>query len=93
MKFLICPATPDLIEAAGIDTFFQSPSGIAFNYSVDYTEDDMILISDVLGRAVPLDISEIGGLISVLMRIDNFQKDKDYCYEFLANQLVSGSEA
>lgn len=90
MKFLICPATPDQIQDGDYD-LFKGQDDVSYNYAVEYFEDDMVTIRDTVGRYVPLDTSEIKPLISMLVRIDNFQTNKMRVQEALMNELIRGA--
>ena len=92
MKFLICPATPDFLEYGETDGFFVSASGNLFNYCVELIEDEMITITDSVGRYVPLDIEEVKGLAFILNRIVNFQEGKAMAEKFLVDELIYGAD-
>ena len=90
MKFLICPATQDQIEDGDYD-LFKGQDDATYNYEVEFFEDDMVKITDSVGRYVPLEVGEIPALINMLIRIDNFQTGKQAAQEFLTNELLSGA--
>jgi hypothetical protein len=91
MKFLICPAAQDLIDFCDPEDFFYSPSGVACNFEVEFFEDDMIRISDTVGRSMPIDINDLPSFIQILTRIDNFTQDKKDMKAILLSQLMYGA--
>ena len=90
MKFLICPASQDQIEP-GDYTLFKGQDGCSYNYQVEFFEDDMVKITDSIGRYVPLQVDEIPSLINMLVRINNYQKDKLEVQVELVKELLSGA--
>lgn len=92
MKFLICPASQDMLDYGDIGDLFQSKSGTLFNYTVEFLEDEMVTITDSVGRYVPLDIEEVSDLAKMLTRIANFQEDKAHMANLLMSQLTHGAE-
>ena len=92
MKFLICPASQDMLDYGDIGDLFQSKSGTLFNYTVEFLEDEMITITDSVGRYVPLDIEEVRGLADMLERIASYQEDKAHMSRLLVSQLTHGAE-
>jgi hypothetical protein len=93
MKFLICPASQDMLDYGDVEDLFRNPAtGTYFNYSVEFLEDEMVTITDSVGRYVPLDIEEVRDLAKMLTRIANFQEDKAYMENLLMSQLTHGAE-
>lgn len=92
MNFLFSPASQDELVAFGADDYFESTEGSLFNYRVSFEEDDMVTLEDTIGRFVPLDISEIDDLISVLTRISNFQKWKGIFQLAINKDIVAGAD-
>lgn len=90
MKFLICPIPTDEVEF--VDLRFTSPKGTHYSYEVDYKENEMITITDTLGRSVPMDISEVPALIKILTKIATYQHEKENVETILMSYLTRGSE-
>jgi hypothetical protein len=90
MKFLICPIPADEVEF--VDLRFTSPKGTHYSYEVDYEENEMITITDKLGRSVPMDISEVPALIKILTKIVTYQHEKENVEAILMSYLARGSE-
>ena len=91
MKFLICPSCPEQLENGETDGLFEDRHGNFFNYTVDLDEDEMITITDSVGRYVPLDIDEVRGLANVLNRIVRYQEGKVTANNFLIGELIEGA--
>ena len=89
MKFLICPASQEQIEDGDYD-LFKGQDGATYNYAVEYYEDDMVTIRDSVGRYVPMEVTEIKGLIKMLIKIDEFQSNKVKVQEVLLGELLRG---
>lgn len=92
MKFLICPASQDMLDYGDIDDLFQSKAGTLFNYTVEFLEDEMITITDSVGRYVPLDIEEVRSMANMLTRIADYQEDKAHMAAMLLDNLTYGAE-
>jgi hypothetical protein len=90
MKFLICPIRSDEVEF--VDLRFTSPKGTHYSYEVDYEENEMITITDTLGRTIPMDISEVPALIKILTKIVTYQEEKNRHDDLLMRFLARGSE-
>ena len=91
MKFLICPASQDMLDFCDENDFFYSPNKTAFNFEVDFIEDEYIRISDTVGRTMPIDLDNLGDFIKILMRIDNYTQDKKDMQDILMSQLCYGA--
>ena len=91
MKFLICPSCPEQLENGETEGLFEDRYGNFFNYTVDLDEDEMITITDSVGRYVPLDIDEVRGLANVLNRIVRYQEGKVTANNFLVGELIEGA--
>jgi hypothetical protein len=91
MKFLICPSCPEQIENGETEGLFQDGYGTFYNYSVKFDEDEMITITDSVGRYVPLDIVEVAGLANILNRIVRYQRGKALAEQYLVDELVDGA--
>ena len=93
MKFLICPASQDMLDYGDVEDLFRNPAtGTYFNYSVEFLEDEMVTITDSVGRYVPLDIEEVRDLAKMLTRIANYQEDKAHMAAMLLDNLTYGAE-
>ena len=93
MKILICKTPQDQIEMFGEEGMFKSASGELYSYEVELVkEEDMVRITDNLGRMVPVDISELDDLVEVLERIANYVACKECMEERLFNGLTEGFE-
>jgi len=90
MKFLICPIPSDEVEF--VDLRFTSPKGTHYSYEVAYEENEMITITDTLGRSVPMDISEVPALLKILTKIVTYQHKKENVDRVLLSFLARGSE-
>jgi hypothetical protein len=90
MKFLICPIPSDEVEF--VDLRFTSPKGTHYSYEVAYEENEMITITDTLGRSVPMDISEVPALLKILTKIVTYQHEKENVDRVLLSFLARGSE-
>ena len=93
MKFLICPASQDLIDFCDESDFFYSPAKVAYNFEVEFYEDDMIRINDTVGRSMPIDVNDLTNFIQVLTRIRNYTEDKKDMQDILMSQLCHGASA
>ena len=91
MKFLICPSCPEQLENGETEGLFEDRQGNFFNYTVDLDEDEMITITDSVGRYVPLDIDEVRGLANILNRIVRYQEGKAIAENFLIGELIEGA--
>jgi hypothetical protein len=90
MKFLICPIPSAEVEF--VDLRFTSPKGTHYSYEVAYEENEMITITDTVGRSVPMDISEVPALLKILTKIVTYQEEKNNVDALLMRFLASGSE-
>ena len=93
MKFLICPAAQDLIDFCDPEDFFYSPAKVAYNFQVEFIEDEMIRINDTVGRSMPIDVNDLTNFIQVLTRIRNYTEDKKDMQDILMSQLCYGASA
>lgn len=91
MKFLICPSCPEQLENGETEGLFEDSYGTFYNYTVEFLEDEMITITDSVGRYVPLDIEEVTGLANILNRIVRYQRGKAVAEQFLIGELVDGA--
>lgn len=89
MKFLICDAA-DLIDTCGEDSFFKGQDGRFYNYQVEFGE-DIVRISDSIGRMVPVGVEELDSLIQMLTRISSFVKNTESLNEYLFQKLIEGA--
>ena len=89
MKFLICDAS-DLVYTCGEDAFFKGQDGQYYNYQVEFGE-DIIRISDGIGRMVPVGIEDLDSLIFILDRINSFVKNTESLNEYLYQKLIEGA--
>lgn len=93
MKFLICPASQDMLDYGDTDgLFLNKATGSLFNYTVEFLEDEMVTITDSVGRYVPLDIEEVRGMANMLARIATYQEDKACMAAMLLDNLTYGAE-
>lgn len=93
MKILICKTPQDQIEMFGEEGMFKSASGELYSYEVELVKDeDMVRITDALGRMIPIDVSELDDLVEVLERIANYVACKECISERLYNGLTEGFE-
>ena len=92
MKFLVCPSNTYQLDYQDTEGCFQSASGTFFDYQVEFIEDEMITITDNVGRSVPVDINDVAGLAKMLTRIAEYTRDKGRYQEFLMNELCYGAE-
>ena len=93
MKFLVCPTGASQLKYQDTDGCFQSASGTFYDYQVEFIEDEMITITDNIGRSVPVDIYDVAGLARMLTRIAAYTDNKATCQEILLTQLCSGAES
>ena len=93
MKFLVCPTGPSQLKYQDTDGCFQSNSGTFFDYQVEFIEDEMITITDNIGRSVPIDIFDVAGMARMLTRIAQYTEDKAACQEDLMAELCYGAES
>lgn len=91
MKFLICPSCPAQLENGETEGLFKDGYGNFYNYTVEFLEDEMITITDSVGRYVPLDIEEVRGLANILNRIVRYQEGKVIADNFLIGELIEGA--
>jgi len=90
MKFLICPASEDMINATEEDDLFTGNDGNEYMYSVEF-DGETVLITDTVGRSVPFDVSDLDRLMFILNRINNFVKSTTSLNQFLYDKLVEGA--
>ena len=93
MKFLICPASQELLDFCDPEDFFFSPGKVAYNFEVEFIEDEYIRITDTVGRTMPIDLNDLGDFIRILTRIDNYTQDKQDMQDILMSQLCYGASA
>jgi len=90
MKFLICPASEDMINATEEDDLFTGNDGNEYMYSVEF-DGETVLITDTVGRMLPFDVSDLDRLMFILNRINNFVKSTTSLNQFLYDKLVEGA--
>jgi len=90
MKFLICPASEDMINSTEDDELFTGKDGNEYMYSVEF-DGETVLITDTVGRSVPFDVSDLDRLMFILNRINNFVKSTTSLNQFLYDKLVEGA--
>jgi len=90
MKFLICPATDDMINATEEGELFTGKDGNEYMYEIEF-DGDTVLITDTIGRNVPFDVTDIDKLMFILNRINNYVKSTTTLNQFLYDKLVEGA--
>lgn len=90
MKFLICPASDELINATNDGELFEGTDGNEYCYAVEF-KGDMILISDTINRSIPLDVSDLPSLINILNKINSYVKNTESLNKFLYERLIEGA--
>lgn len=93
MKFLVCPTNASQVKHQDTEGCFRSATGVFYDYQVDFIEDEMITITDNIGRSVPVDIYDVAGLAKMLIRIAVYTDNKAACQEVLMDQLCDGAES
>lgn len=91
MKFLIAQASQEQLDFGDTEDMFESTDGDLFNYQVEFFEDEMVRITDSIGRIMPLDINEVGDLIDVLLRIKQYQETKTIISGLMYAELTNGT--
>lgn len=91
MIFYIAPVSKDILEYSNAEDYFTGPDGVAYGYTVEYMEDEMISITDSVGRYVPLDIDEVAHLYAMLGRIVRHHNGKQEAEHYLMSKLLNGS--
>lgn len=90
MKFLICPASDEQLAMGGETDLFVGADQTAYTYEV-YFDGETVSITDTVGRMVPFDVTELGGLIKMLHRIDTFHKNTESANAYLYSKLIEGA--
>ncbi len=90
MKFLIVPASDDMIDATEDGDLFTGEDGNEYMYEIKF-DGETVLITDTVGRNVPFDVSDIDKLMFILNRINNFVKSTSSLNQFLYDKLVEGA--
>ena len=90
MKFLICNDTDGLVDICGEEVFFKGQDGAYYNYQVELDE-EVVRISDGIGRMVPVGIEDLDSLIKMLTRINSFVKNTESLNEYLYQKLIEGA--
>jgi len=92
MKFLVCPTGPAQLKYQDTDGCFQNEAGIYFDFMVDFTENEMVTITDNCGRSVPIDIEDIGAIGAILSRIADYTADIKQLREELVEDFNTDAE-
>lgn len=87
MKFLVCPTGPAQLKYQDTDGCFQNEAGTYFDFMVDFTENEMVTITDNCGRSVPIDIEDIGAIGAILTRISEYTEESTQLREELMEEL------
>lgn len=86
MKFLICPV-PEQFLNFDSGYFCHPVTGDEFYYEVEFNEDEDVIISDTMGRSIPIGLGELESLIDTLTRIKDFTEGKAEAQHRLTNSL------
>ena len=70
MKFLIVPASDDMISETNEGDLFTGEDGNEYMYSVDF-DGETVCIADTVGRIMPIDISDLERFMFIFNRINN----------------------
>jgi len=87
MKFLVCPTGPAQLKYQDTDGCFQNESGSFFDFRVEFTENEMLTITDNCGRSIPIDIEDIGAIGAILTRISEYTEEANQLREELMEEL------
>ena len=90
MKFLICPASRDMIDATEQGDLFEDNKGKEYMYSLDF-DGEMVTITDTVGRYVPIDVDDIDSFIFILSKINSYVKNTRSVSDFLYEKLIQGA--
>ena len=90
MKFLICPASDEIIDATNDGDLFTGTDGTEYLYSVEF-DGEQVMITDTVDRCIPIDVSELDNLMFILNRINNYVKSTVSLNTFLYEKLVQGA--
>ena len=90
MKFLIAPASAEQINDSGTEGLFVGIDKCYYNYMIEYTENEDVVITDNVGRRMPICIFDVRGLQLTLDRIAHFQEAQEACYAHNVQTLLQG---
>lgn len=90
MNFLICPA--EHYQLNDTEGLFKSSQGNFYNFRVELIEDDMIRIHDTCGRYMPIDITDVANMGSMLLRIAEYTEAKAALNQDLIDTIFDGAE-
>ena len=90
MKFLISPASECQLENGEIEGLFVGQDRELYNISIEFDADG-VRIMDSVDRMVPVDIEDLGSLIKVLTKIDQYVKNTESCNDYLYQKLIQGA--
>ncbi len=89
MKFYICPADEDMINATEEDDLFTGGDGNEYMYEVNF-DGDTVAIRDTVGRVLPLDIDDIPAVCFMLNKLYNYHNNMIKMDNFLYDKLIQG---
>lgn len=87
MKFLICEVPQ---EYTNDGDYYTGTDGREYYYEVNYVENEYVNISDTCGRMIPLDITEVADLASMLGRIVQHHNRKQEAEAYFMAKLLDG---
>lgn len=91
MNFLICPAAD--YQLNDTEELFESNQGNFYNFRIELIENEMIRIHDTCGRYMPIDISDVANMGSMLLRIAEYTDAKVAMNEDLITMIFDGTES
>lgn len=91
MNFLIGKVSQDQLETMDTDDLFQMGEEYFF-YTLEFQEDEMVRITDSVGRTMPIDIGEVAEFAEIFRRITQFQEGKEMYQQKLFMELTEGEQ-
>jgi len=90
MRFLIVPASDDMISETNDGDLFTGEDGNEYMYSVEF-DGETVCITDTVGRIMPIDVSDLERFMFIFNRINNYVKSTHSLNQFLYDKLVQGA--
>ena len=93
MKFLVSPVTQEQLDDCGDEGLFKGTDGYMYNYMIAFNEDEYsdVVITDNVGRVMPICIDDVPAIQKMLERIAYYTKQQNLAKEFNIAQLLNGA--
>lgn len=95
MKFLVAPVTQEQLDNCGDGGLFKGIDGHYYNYMVSFNEDEDsdVVITDNVGRTMPICIDDVSVIQKMLERISTYNAQQKLAKQYNITKLLDGASA